>query len=159
MAPRRPRVILDCNVLLQAILTPDGPGAACVSLVDAGHVTLVTSAVVLAEAREVLNRREIRLLKPTLTSAQVARFLEALAYRSDFVRNVPMVQHWARDPKDEPYLNLAIAGQADYLVTRDKDLLALATDHSAEAKQFRRSTRQRLRVVTPTDLLRDFPSP
>ena len=31
--------------------------------------------------------------------------------------------HLACDPKDEPYLNLAADGQADYLETRDRDLL------------------------------------
>jgi predicted nucleic acid-binding protein len=43
MPPTRPRVILDCNILLQAILSPDGPGAACVALADAGRITLVCS--------------------------------------------------------------------------------------------------------------------
>jgi predicted nucleic acid-binding protein len=33
-----------------------------------------------------------------------------------------------RDPKDEPYLNLAIEQHAPFLVTRDKDLLDLMKD-------------------------------
>ena len=57
-----------------------------------------------------------------------------------------------RDPGDEPYIDLAAAVQADYLVTRDNDLLSLATDHTTEAKQFR----QRfpfLRIVSPGEFL------
>ena len=41
----------------------------------------------------------------------------------------------ARDPDDEPYLNLAIAVSADYLVTRDNDMLDLMHD-AAFAAQF-----------------------
>jgi predicted nucleic acid-binding protein len=33
-----------------------------------------------------------------------------------------------RDPDDEPYVNLAVAAGARYLVTRDKDLLDLMED-------------------------------
>jgi predicted nucleic acid-binding protein len=50
MAPSRPRVILDCNILVQAVLAPDGPGRACLALADAGEITLVTSRETLAEA-------------------------------------------------------------------------------------------------------------
>ena len=71
MTPSRPRVILDCNILVQAVLSPDGPGRACVELADAGVIALVTSRESLAEARDVLNRPEIRRLKPELSPADV----------------------------------------------------------------------------------------
>ena len=38
------------------------------------------------------------------------------------------VPDFPRDPKDEPYINLALAANADYLVTRDNDLLDLMND-------------------------------
>jgi putative PIN family toxin of toxin-antitoxin system len=153
MTEPRPRVILDCNVLVQAILTPAGPGAACIALADGGRITLVTSRDTLAEARDVLNRPEIRRLKPDMATSDVDRFLEALAYRSAYLRDVPRVVSWPRDPKDEPYLNLAVAAQAQYLVTRDQDLLVLNSDHSDEAKRVRQLTRNRLEIVTPTEFL------
>jgi putative PIN family toxin of toxin-antitoxin system len=158
MTPSRPRVILDCNILVQAVLSPDGPGRACVELADAGVITLVTSRESLAEARDVLNRPEIRRLKPELSPADVARFLETLAYRSVFLRDVPHVLTWARDAKDTPYLNLAVAGEADYLVTRDKDLLSLNADHSAEGKRFRQLSRNRVRILPPTEFLQEIRS-
>ena len=39
--------------------------------------------------------------------------------------DVPVAMFLERDPKDEPYLNLAIATSAVYLTTWDKDLLDL----------------------------------
>jgi len=38
---------------------------------------------------------------------------------------VPRVFTLERDPKDEPYVNLALATGAQYLVSRDRDLLDL----------------------------------
>ena len=52
--------------------------------------------------------------------------------------HTPSVFAYPRDPKDEPYVNLAVAAAADYVVTRDKDLLDLMTGHTDEAKAFRR---------------------
>ena len=59
---------------------------------------------------------------------------------------------YPRDPKDEPYIGLAATAKADYLVSRDKDLLSLMTGHSAAAKEFRRRTHP-LRVLDPVDFL------
>ncbi len=64
---------------------------------------------------------------------------------------MPVKFHFARDPKDAPYLNLAIEAKADYLVTRDRDLLDLMTGHTAECKEFRQRFR-RLRVGEPIAL-------
>lgn len=45
-------------------------------------------------------------------------------------------------------MNLAIAAAADYLVTRDQDLLDLMTGHAAECKNFRQRFRN-VKVVDP----------
>lgn len=43
---------------------------------------------------------------------------------------------YERDPKDEPYVNLALAAGAKYLVTRDKDLLDLMSEGVSQARTF-----------------------
>lgn len=53
-----------------------------------------------------------------------------------------------RDPKDRPYMDLAVAAEANYLITRDKDLLSLMTSHTVAAKEFRQRHQNRLRIVT-----------
>lgn len=52
-------------------------------------------------------------------------------------------------------LRLAVAVAADFLVTRDNDLLSIATDHSIDAKQFRQQL-PLLRIVTPVEFLSVF---
>jgi predicted nucleic acid-binding protein len=68
---------------------------------------------------------------------------------------VPHVLDVPRDPDDEPYLDLAAAVEADYLVTRDQDLLSLNTDHSIEAKQFRQRL-PKLSILDPVEFLTEI---
>lgn len=67
MSTAPPRVILDCNILFQAFLSPDGPAAACLALVQEKEITLVCSRDVLIEARGVLNRPFVREKVPSAT--------------------------------------------------------------------------------------------
>ena len=60
---------------------------------------------------------------------------------------------YSRDPKDEKYINLAVAAKADFLVSRDKDLLDLTTDVSIEEKRFRQKSKL-LKVAEPIVFLR-----
>jgi len=62
------------------------------------------------------------------------------------VRRVPHVYTVERDPDDSPYVNLAIAAGARYLVTRAKDLLGLMSGRSRQSRDFRSRFRQ-LRIV------------
>ena len=153
MSDGPPRVIFDCNILFQAYLTPNGPAYACLQLVEDKRAKLLLSLDLLAEARDVLNRPFVREKFPHVTPETIDQFLSGVAYAAELWRSVPPIQTYERDADDEPYLNLAIAAQADYIVTRDQDLLALTTDHSIEAKQFRQLTRNRLKILTPVAFL------
>jgi predicted nucleic acid-binding protein len=58
-----------------------------------------------------------------------------------------------RDPKDEIIIDLAVETEADYIVSRDKDLLDLMINFSVEAKEFRQRFRP-LKIVQPIEFLR-----
>lgn len=62
----------------------------------------------------------------------------------------PRVESLERDPKDEPYLNLAIATKAEYLVTRDRDLLDLMHDSSFQQRY------PDLRILDPVEFLNEI---
>jgi predicted nucleic acid-binding protein len=51
---------------------------------------------------------------------------------------VPKHMSYPRDPDDEPYLNLAIAAQASYIVSRDNDLLNLMQSQDEVSLFFRK---------------------
>lgn len=68
------------------------------------------------------------------------------------VEQVSAVLALPRDPKDEPYLNLALSAGASHLVTWDNDLLGLMNQDLPEGRDFRQRFPQ-LTVLTPVAFL------
>ena len=120
--------VFDATTLLQAAANKKGPAGACLTFVDACAVKLFLSAVTIDEIRDVLHRPEIRKALPKLTDELVFDFLEQLVDKGHLIEEVPAVFRLERDPKDEPYVDLAIATQAPFIVSRDRDLLDLMKD-------------------------------
>jgi uncharacterized protein len=144
----RPDVVFDCNVFLQALARDKGPAGQAFRLVDQNAVSLHVSKAILSELRRILAYPEIRERNPHVTQSVIDSFLDHIRFRGTVHREIPRVMQYPRDPWDEPYLNLAIAIEADYVVTRDQDLLDLATSHAAEAKQLRQHV-PNFQIVTP----------
>jgi|SRR5947209_8941323 len=151
--PARPGAVFDCMAFLQATASPSGPAAACLRLVEAGAVTLFVSEPVLREVGDVLTRPRVRQKNPRLTDEAVQALLERLSQKAVFVGQVPEQFSCARDPKDEPYVDLAVAAGAAYLVSRDKDLLDLMDEASSEGVAFRQRF-PGLTILDPVAFLR-----
>lgn len=132
-----PRVVFDCNTVLQGAARQAGPAAACLKLVETEQVRLCLSPQILTEMRDVLLRPKLQRKFPALTPERVEAILAALQEKSEGFPEVPRVFELPRDPKDEPYLNLAIAAGVRYLVTRDKDLLDLMDRSLTDGQAFR----------------------
>ncbi len=147
--------VFDCNVHLQAASREKSVAAECLRFVEKGFVRLFLSEEILAEVEDVLNRPEIRNHFRTLTDEIVEAFLFRLRNTSQFIRRVPKKFSYSRDPDDEPYINLAVEAEADYIVSRDKDLLDLMRDYTSEAKEFRQRFRP-LRVIEPLEFLKEL---
>jgi putative PIN family toxin of toxin-antitoxin system len=146
------RAVFDAMVFLQAGANPSGPSGACFAHARLRTLTLITSPETIAELRGLLARPNIRKKFPHLTD-EIASGLVAEIERSSLsVDNVPVVFGYPRDPKDEPYINLAIAADADYLTSRDKDLLDLMQDPDFTTRF------PRIRVLDPVSLLNEIES-
>ena len=111
------RVFLDANVLISAYFTHT------VAYELQQHVLaehdLVLGLFVVAETERVLTT------KLKAPPDQVSLYLSDLENRAARVEPIPahIVPRGLRDPNDEAVLISAINGEADVLVTRDKDLL------------------------------------
>ena len=150
-----PRAVFDCMVYLQGAGSPNGPSAACLELASTGRLTLVVSDAILAEVRNVLSRPKTRKRFSGLTDESLVEFLAKLGRYAVHLVDAPGVVRLARDTKDEKYLNLAIAANATYLVSRDNDLLDLMTGDNADALAFR-ALAPAVRIVEPVMFLRSL---
>ena len=121
-------VVFDTMLFYQATASLTGPAAELLRRLEAGQFILYVSDEILNEARDVLSRPKLRAKNPRITDETVRETFDLLDRMAQLVSNVPSLFSLPRDPDDEPYLNLAIAADADHLVTWDKDLLDLMQD-------------------------------
>jgi putative PIN family toxin of toxin-antitoxin system len=142
-------------VFLQGAARESGPAGRCFRLMDDGALTLYLCDQILAEITEVLRRPKLQQRFPTLTADRVDAFLGRLQKKAILINSVPEVFTYPRDPDDEPYINLALASHAHYLVTWDKDMLDMADDDTTDGKSFRQNFPD-LRIVDPVTFLREF---
>lgn len=149
-----PVVVFDCMIFLQALANDNSPAARALDLVDAGDIKLYVSEQILREVRKVLDRSEVRTALPGITDLGVESLFRRIEKTAVVVREVPRVFEFTRDPDDEPYINLAIAARANFMVSRDRDLLDLMSGHDLDSKQFRQRFRF-LRIIEPASLLQE----
>jgi predicted nucleic acid-binding protein len=91
MSSTRPKVVFDCNVLLQAVARQHGPAAQCLRLVERGFISLYLSKPVFREVRHILTDAVVRSKNLALTDEIVTVFLRKISYRGTLVRNVPAI--------------------------------------------------------------------
>jgi putative PIN family toxin of toxin-antitoxin system len=155
MSDESPRAVFDCNVFLQGAANRRSPARSCLRLFFDGAISLFVSEPILREVREVLSRPAIRLKLPRLTDRLVNALIMKIESRAIIIKNVPEEFHYERDPKDEPYVNLALVANASYLVSQDKDLLDLMTISSDAALGFR-FRYPFLRILKAADFVREI---
>lgn len=118
-----PRVVLDPNVLISALITPRGASARILLELRAGAFELISSPGLLAELRTVLTREKFR---QYATVDEVEAFLELIRAESTVIEDPkPSDVRVTEDPGDEYLVALARAARADALVSGDPDLLKL----------------------------------
>jgi len=114
------KVVLDTNVFLSGVFFAGTPGRvldACFSK----DVEIIVSPEILAEyqaaGHALLAKRPLPFFD---------QFLAMLAAKATIVKPAPLPVPLCRDPKDDIFLACAIATEADYIVSGDKDLIVLA---------------------------------
>jgi putative PIN family toxin of toxin-antitoxin system len=145
------RVVFDCNVYFQAIISHSGPAAQCFAAAQEGRLHLFASLQVIDELRDVCLRAHIA-NRFGLTQERVDAFVAEIESTATFMDNVPHVFDYARDPDDAHYVDLAVASQANLIVSRDRDLLALNDPRDPDAVAFHQRFPE-ISILTPVELL------
>lgn len=119
----RPRAVVDTNLVVSALVFVRGKTFELRTGWQAGRFDPLVSRSTATELLRVLAYPKFQ-----LSEAERGDLLADYLPYCTTVRmpsKLPAVPA-CRDPFDVPFLELAIAGNADYLVTGDKDLLSLA---------------------------------
>lgn len=121
------RVVLDTNVLLSGIAYPASVPGKILAAWRHGSVDVLLSAYILDELRRVLPRLAHR---HGLTSAEIDDLVDALSIQAEVIEPLPDLEPALRDFDDQAVLGTLLAALeasgANYLITGDKDLLAMA---------------------------------
>lgn len=120
---RRPRWVVDTNVLVSAFLWQGTPGRV-IELAGEKVVQLVTSRVLLDELAATLAKKKLaRAVAATgLSADQMLVFYRRIAMP---VTARPLDARASRDVDDDAVLACALAARADLVVSGDDDLLSL----------------------------------
>lgn len=114
------RCVCDTNILISSLISRSSPPA---KIVD--HITLngvfLFSEITFAELEEVIWREKF---DRYFSAAKRQNFLNSLR-RAGLFCDIKQTVELCRDTKDNPFLDVALAGQADCLITGDADLLVL----------------------------------
>jgi putative PIN family toxin of toxin-antitoxin system len=110
------RVVLDTDVIVAAIRSPQGASAELLRLARKGEITLLISVPLFLEYEAKCTELEHR-RAAGLSLAKARQFVNALSHFAE-----PVVTHYLwrpqlRDPADEMVLEAAVNGMADALVT------------------------------------------
>lgn len=129
------KIVLDTNVLVAGLLSPFGPCGDIVRMVFSRNLTLCVDARVLSEYHEVLERPRFH-----FDPDKVSSVLDYIEHGGWVVSSAPLSTSLP-DPDDEPFLEIAISANADYLVT-------------GNAVHFPSELCQGVNVVSPADFLK-----
>jgi uncharacterized protein len=127
------RVVLDTNILLSALISPHGVPDTIYRAWRAGRFEVVTSRIQLDEIRRASRYPKLQAI---LQPAKVGVMINNLQ-RAEVLEHLTMDVE-ANDPNDSFLLSMALASDADYLVTGDRRAGLLQLGHI-----------ERTRIVTP----------
>lgn len=112
--------VLDTNIIVSTALLKEGKARKALDRAQTSGVVLM-SDVILAELEEVLARPKF---DKYVTAMERKLFLAVFVKTVQFVRVEETIEV-CRDPKDDKYLELAVSGKANCILSGDADLLVL----------------------------------
>ena len=128
------KVVLDTNVIVSGLLSPFGPPGEIIRMAASGLMELCYDARVLSEYQNVLTRQKF-----SFDQTHVENLLEQIKVCGHLTTGEPLAKRLP-DPDDELFLEVALGGKAQYLVT-------------GNLKHYPAKKRQGMRVVSPGEFL------
>lgn len=114
------RVVIDTNVFVSGLLKSDNPPSNVVDLFIEEKINLIISEEVFSEYIKVLLRPELKVKKDN-----IIRLISIFILKAEIIKVKTKLDIIERDPSDNKFLECALDGKVDYIITGDKHLLEL----------------------------------
>lgn len=137
-APERPAIVIDTQVVMDWLVFRDARVQALTAAVTSGTLRWLVAPAMRDEIRHVLGRGIAASYAPDLAFIEAQFDTHALAVPA-IAPQPPASRLVCRDPDDQKFIDLALAANARWLISRDKAVLALA----------KRARPRGLDIVTP----------
>ena len=137
------RVVVDTNVLVSAILSPDGAAREVLRRCLTGHARPLVSNALFLEYEDVLAREEL-FSAASITSTDRVALLDAVLSVCEWVSINFLWRPNLPDESDNHLIELAVAGNAESIITGNTQ------DIAAGELVF-----DRIRIVTPANWLKE----
>ncbi len=113
------KLVIDTNVVISGIFWKGIPNKILMNWFKGGFEVFI-SASILAEYEEVLKR-----IGSGLTLEEIQNWIELIIINSSIVVPLGNLKIIESDPDDDKFVECALSGQAEYIVSGDKHLLNL----------------------------------
>ena len=128
------KIVLDTNVLVSGLLYPFSSSGEIIRMVASGDLQICYDARILYEYKDVLLRPKFSFdpedVHDSLYQIETCGFIVAA---TPLAKRLP-------DPNDEPFLEVALTGRVEYLVTGNQ-------------KHYPKAKRQKMTIISPTGFL------
>ncbi len=130
-------IVVDTNLVVSAAFWPKSEDRRCFMLLARRRCRIAVTGDILEEYRTLVSR----IGRQECPDKDPTPFLDWIERVALMVEPTPLGKRRSRDVKDEPFLACALASRAEFIVTKDKDLLALGKPFGVE-------------IVTPREFYR-----
>ena len=113
-------IVVDANVLLAALRSSRGASHALLRKMLAGDVAFAISPAIAVEYEDVLKRPGLLGENPWATTGEIDTILDAVISRAHLVSPWFRFRPFLADPKDDLYVECALAANAGIIVSNDK---------------------------------------
>jgi hypothetical protein len=122
------RVVLDTNILISGLILSSSKSQQVFDLVTENEILLISENT-FQEIYQTFRRSKF---DQYLSLEKRLGFLASLREKAQLIDIQEEKIIVCRDPKDDKFLELAVNGQADFIITGDEDLLVLNTFRNIE---------------------------
>ncbi len=129
------RIVLDTNVLISGIITPFGNAARILDMIVLGEIQALYDDRIMEEYREVLHRAKFAFEKNVIDD-----FLTLIESEGAKITAAPVNETFI-DEDDIPFVETAITGLADFLITGNK-------------RHFKGKAARQIKIITPDEFLK-----